>query len=31
VVQGWSTSCAIGAHMNRIVPHQVGVAFQGNV
>jgi hypothetical protein len=31
VVQGWSTSCATSAHKNRIVPHQVRAAFQGNV
>jgi len=30
-VQGWSTSCVVGAHKNRIVLRQVGVALQGNV
>jgi len=31
MVQGWSTSCVVGAHKNQIVSHQVGVALQGNV
>jgi hypothetical protein len=30
-VQGWSTNGATGVHRNRIVPHQIGAAFQGNV
>jgi hypothetical protein len=30
VVQGWSTNCAAGVHRNRIMPHQVEVALQGN-
>jgi hypothetical protein len=30
VVQGWSTSCAAGAHTNDIVPHQIGATLQGN-
>ncbi len=30
VVQGWSTNCAVGAHRNRIGPHQVGATLQGH-